>query len=110
MGSFFFRRKFPSALRNGLAEYELNLSVHTAEIVLRPSLNRFPKITVYSKQVFLLTRHNLSRVRLFRGVLVIKRSRVDHGVRLAFAAQYHEQVAHHGGFSLFVEIKHLPLG
>src|SRR5262245_51412143 len=45
-----------------------------------------------------------------RGSLLIQRPGVDDRLRLAFRAQYHQQVGHHRGAPLVIEIDHATFG
>ena len=80
------------------AQQKLDLGVQAAQVGVGPALQRFVRRRVEPKQECLSCAMRVLRL------LLVQRARVDDGLGIAVAAQHHQQIAHHAGLALLVEL------
>lgn len=82
------------------SQHELDLRIEAAQIVVRPPLHGVQQLAINTEQERLAIRH-------VGFALLVERAGVHHGLRIPIRAQHHQQVAHHRGFPLLIQLNDL---
>ena len=82
-----------------VAQYVFDLRIQTAKFVVRPALHRVQYVARNPQRIGFALGHKSP----------VQRTGVDHRLRFAFAAEHHQQIAHHRRFALFVQVNDATL-